>query len=80
VIARSDEARYFLAAAAGIISSSLSYEPRIVHSTIAFSLTFTMPIPLNVGEMVSFILPGFTRVGGSGFFSGGPVLDNYVRF
>lgn len=38
----------------------------IVHAPSRISLSWTMDIPLTVGEMVTVDLPGFRRVGGSG--------------
>ena len=67
------------AGTAGAIWSSLSFEPSILHRPISLAVAFRMPIPLARDEMVTFDLPGFRRAAGSGFFSGGPAVDNDYR-
>lgn len=64
---------------AGVFWSSLSFKPKIHHAPSSLQVAFRMPIPLARDEMVTFALPGFRRDGGSGFFSGGPAVDNDYR-
>jgi len=66
-------------ARAGLLWSSLAFEPRILHAPISLKVAFRMPIPLARDEMVIFSLPGFRRDGGSGFLSGGPAVDDDYR-
>lgn len=67
------------AGSAGVIWSSLSFEPNILHRPISLAVAFRMPIPLARDEMVTFSLPGFWRALGSGFLNGGPAIDDEYR-
>lgn len=59
--------------------SSLAFEPNILHKPTNLLVAFRMPIPLARDEMVAFVLPGFQRASGSGFFLGGPAIDDDYR-
>ena len=59
----------------GAIWSSLSFNPKILGAPTSLEVAFRMPIPLAQDEIVTFVLPGFKRESGSGFFSGGAAID-----